>query len=348
LQESLEFMQIDVAQLFLEREEYAVVDVRTLAEYDHGHIPGAINLPLFSNEERAKVGTIYKKKNPEAAMLQGLEYVGPKMADFVRKSKKLIPGRKAIIHCWRGGKRSASMSWLLNFSGFDTKTLEGGYKAYRRHILQAFFNRKLPIILLSGYTGSGKTDILKALQYSGEQVIDLEGLAHHKGSTFGALGQEEQPQVEQFENNLYEVFSKLDFEKRVWVEGESKSIGRVFIPDGFWNQMLEAPMIDLVIPQKVRVNRLVREYADFPKEELEGAFERIQKRLGGQNLKAAREAIKSGDFFEAASIALYYYDKAYERGQSRKNRKKRFEIHIKNDLPVNSAKLLIDFAEESI
>ncbi|NJN34457.1 MAG: tRNA 2-selenouridine(34) synthase MnmH, partial [Saprospiraceae bacterium] len=135
-----------------------------------------------------------------------------------------------MLYCWRGGKRSGSMAWLLSFAGFDVATVAGGYKNYRNLVLQSFENQSLKLIILGGKTGSGKTQILKELEKKGEQIIDLEALAHHKGSAFGWIGEEKQPSSEQFENSLFEVIRKIDPTKRVWVENESRNIGTVFIP----------------------------------------------------------------------------------------------------------------------
>jgi len=271
-------------------EEVPILDVRSPGEFSHGHITGAINLPLFDDAERAEIGTLYKQESREAAIERGLAIVGPKMAGFVQQAKALTEGRHLRIHCWRGGMRSESMAWLMQTAGFTVSTLEGGYKAYRRHIL-AQLGRPFQLLILGGKTGSGKTDILKALARLGEQVIDLEGLAHHKGSAFGALGQPPQPSSEMFDNQLFDVLSSLDSSQRIWVEDESHNIGKVHISQPFWQQMKCAPVIAIEVPQGARVDRLVREYADAPDEQLAESLLRIKKRLGGQHLQAAMEAL---------------------------------------------------------
>ncbi len=296
-----------------------LIDVRTPAEFTKGHIPGAINLPLFSNEERAEVGTVYKQETPEKALLLGLDFVGGKMSRFVREAEKMAPDHQLIVHCWRGGKRSESMGWLLELAGFDVKILQGGYKAYRNFVLNSFEDIHIQLIILGGYTGSGKTEILKKLAEKGEVVLDLEGLAHHKGSSFGALGELPQPSVEQFENELLSTLQHLPKDALVWVENESRSIGRVYIPKGFWQVFQQSPLIHLDIPLETRVDRLVEEYGRFPKEALAEAFTRIRKRLGGQHLKLALDALEQGDLATAATIALRYYDKAYELTLNKKD-----------------------------
>ena len=323
-------------------------DVRTPAEYEKGHIPGALNLPLFTNEERAVVGTIYKQVDPDQAFLEGLEFVGPKMRGFVEEARKKAPSGKVALHCWRGGQRSSSMGWLLSLAGMDVQVLTGGYKAYRNYILEQFAACCPPFIIVGGPTGSGKTDVITALEKLGEQVIDLEGLAHHKGSAFGALGEAPQPSVEQFENNLFEVFRALDHRRRIWLENESRPIGRVYIPDPLWRQMVRAPLLSLEVPLEHRIGRLVEMYSGYPLEGLKDAFARISTRLGGQHYKAAIEALDTGDFAEAARIALVYYDKAYNHHTlSKRINSNIFSIPIENNSAEQTAQRLIAFAEEN-
>ena len=289
-----------------------LLDVRSPGEYAQGHIPGAVSFPLFSDEERAQVGTFYKQKGKEAAVELGLEFVGPKMADFVRRARKLAPDRRLALHCWRGGQRSGSMAWLLRQAGFEVATLEGGYKTYRRQVLEQLQDTPLRLLVVGGRTGSGKTKILHALRDLGEQIIDLESLARHKGSAFGFIGEAPQPTVEQFENDLYGAVSRLEPARRVWIENESRSIGRVFIPDGFWALMKASPLLNIEIPGEERIRNLLADYTSTDKSDLTAAFLKIDRKLGGQHLKAALEALENGDFASAARIALVYYDKTYQ------------------------------------
>jgi len=328
------------AAFFDKPESPMLLDVRTPAEYAHGHIPGAINLPLFSDEERVVVGTIYKQANPEAALLKGLDFVGGKMSNFVKQARKIAPNRQLTVHCWRGGKRSGSMAWLLGFADFEVTVLQGGYKAYRQYVLQSLAERRFEIIILGGHTGCGKTEVLHELQRQGEHIIDLEKLAHHKGSSFGALGEVPQPTVEQFENDLFDAFRKLPEGARVWIEDESQSIGRVYVPPGFWQQMNMARMIRMDMPLDLRVQKLVANYAAFPKAMLCESFERIRKRLGGQHLKAALEALEQDDFAQAAEIALRYYDKAYAATQARRASELITPLAIPFDDAAQAAQLL--------
>ena len=298
---------------WLERKETdrKLLDVRTPAEFEKGHIPGAISFPLFSNEERVEVGTLYKQVSPESAFLKGLDFVGPKMSGFIKEALKISPEKKICLHCWRGGKRSGSLSWLLSMAGFDVKIIEGGYKAYRRNARLDITEQPYQFYILGGRTGCGKTAILNAIAQK-EQTIDLERLANHKGSAFGALGEPPQPSVEQFENDLFCQLKKQDISKRIWFENESKSIGRVFIPEEFWRKMKAAPLINVERSFEERVQILVEVYAGFDAVELSESFVKITKRLGGQHVKTALEALANDDFSTAAAIALRYYDKAYQ------------------------------------
>lgn len=296
------------------RSERVVLDVRSPGEFAQGHIPGAVSFPLFNDAERAQVGTVYKQQGKEEAMLLGLKIVGPKMEKFVRDARKLAPHRRLAVHCWRGGQRSGSMAWLFRQSGFDVATLLGGYKNYRRHILESFEKVSFPMIVIGGQTGTGKTKILRTLQGLGEQVIDLEALAHHKGSAFGAIGELPQPTVEQFENDLFEAMQQLDPLRRVWLENESRSIGRVFVPEGFWRHFKSSPLFNIEVPFECRIKNLVDDYTGYSVAELEDAFCKIEKKLGGQHLKTALESLRAGDYAGAAALALRYYDKTYRFG----------------------------------
>lgn len=293
--------------------QWPVIDVRSPAEYELGHIPGAISFPLFSNEERAQVGTRYKQSGKEFALELGLDIIGPKMSAFVRQAKKIAPQRKILIHCWRGGMRSASMGWLLETAGFEVGLLQGGYKAYRHYVRESF-SKCQNLLVLGGFTGSGKTEVLKALQLQGEQVLDLEGIGNHKGSAFGAIGQEPQPTNEQFENELGKVWQTLNLTKRIWVEDESKALGTVSIPETLFQKLREAKVVRIIIPKPIRELRLVDEYASLDKEQLRSAIERIERRLGGLRTRQAIEYLEQSDFQKVAELTLHYYDKAYLLG----------------------------------
>ena len=322
-----------------------LMDVRSPAEYAQGHIPGAVNIPLFNNDERAIVGIGYKNGGREHAVQLGLEIVGSKLVDFVKQAKRLAPKKKILVHCWRGGMRSGSVAWLFETAGLKAYTLEGGYKAYRRHIREQF-SRQAKMLVLGGYTGSGKTDILRTLKKQGKQFLDIEDIARHKGSVFGPLGQEPQPTNEQFENNLADAWLKFDFLQTVWVEDESRQLGKCVLPDPLFFQLREAPLIKIIVPKPEREKRLVKEYGGFKKEELKEQLVKIRERLGGQYLKAALKTLKNGDLQTVAGLALRYYDKAYAHGASQRPLEKVFELIVKKDNPVENARKIVEFVSE--
>ena len=303
--------------LELQKKGNPVIDVRSPAEFENGHIPGAINIPLFSNEERAEVGTLYKQQGQEAAIIRGLEIVGPKMASFVRQAKALPHQDQLLVHCWRGGMRSGSFGWLLNTAGLPAATLVGGYKSYRNFLLE-FMASSFQLYILTGYTGSGKTELLQKMKAKGEQVIDLEELAKHKGSVFGGMGQIAQPSSEQFQNELFWQLMEMDPSRPIWLEDESISLGNVFIPLPLWHQLRSAPLFHIKVGKAARVHRLVKEYGQFDADMLEGAIQKLSKRLGGQHFKRALEALQENKLEEVAVILLTYYDKAYELGISKR------------------------------
>lgn len=321
-----------------------LVDVRSPAEYAKARIPGAVNIPLFDNEERKQVGIRYKQGGKENAVLLGLEYVGPKMAGFVKQAKKLVKkDKKIMVHCWRGGMRSGSMAWLFETAGLKPTVLDGGYKAYRRYIREQF-SRPAKIIVLGGYTGSGKTAILKELENLGQQFLDIEGIAHHKGSVFGPLGQHPQPSNEQFENNLADAWLKFDFSKPIWIEDESRQLGTCGIPDPLFVQMRNATVIKVVIPKAERVKRLVKEYGNFEKQLLAEQIEKIRERLGGQFANEALEALNNNGLDKVAGLTLRYYDKAYEFGISKRNPETIIKIEREKDNPAKTARELLRFS----
>lgn len=293
----------------------AVVDVRSPGEYARAHIPGAVNIPLFDNDERARVGTCYKQVGKEEAVLMGLDIVGPKLGNFVREAQGL--GRQVLVHCWRGGMRSGSMAWLFETAGLQVSTLKGGYKAYRAYVGEAWQGSQ-PIVVLGGLTGSGKTPTLRALAELGEQVIDLEALACHRGSAFGMLGQAPQPSSEMFENLLFEEWQRLDPTRPVWLEDESRMIGSCYLPEQLWRRMQDAPLVYLEVPLEARVEELVKDYGQYPRALLAEALGRIKKRLGGQHYQAALDDLERGDYALVARRSLVYYDKSYQLGLSKK------------------------------
>ena len=355
---------------FLElADQYPVIDVRSPAEYNHAQIPGAYSLPLFNDEERKIVGTTYKQQSREAAIKSGLDFFGVKTKKMVEDVEAIISNRQqainkdqmpiahcVLIHCWRGGMRSAAVAWLLDMYGFKIFTLAGGYKAFRKWVLKQF-DEEYSLKILGGYTGSGKTLILQELKRKGYSVIDLENLANHKGSAFGAIGEKPQPTQEMFENLLALKLNKAGSKKNevreaneinltsyslphtspIWLEDESQRIGKLIIPNSFWKKMRTGPVYFLDIPFEERLNYLVATYGNFDKEKLAEAIERIQKRLGGLETKNAISFLSENNIRECFSILLKYYDKLYLKGlHNRKNYESLLNIILCSSVNTNS------------
>ena len=309
----------ELTRAFIDSHDVPTIDVRSPKEFARGHIPGAKSVPLFDNAERAEIGTMYSRVGRAAAISRGLEIAESKSGELIESVRSLVSGKDLIVHCWRGGMRSGGFAWLMEQAGFSPRLLGGGYRAFRRAAKRCFAEPRR-MIILEGHTGAGKTQLLGKLCEAGEQVIDLEGLAGHRGSVFGGIGRPPQPTVEQFENELFLLLRNLDPQNVVWIEAESKAIGGVYIPDPVWNQMLVAPTIFVEVDRTKRVQFLVQEYGELPIEELAEAVTKIKKRLGGDRLRAALQALGQQDLETFASIALEHYDKAYRSTMKKRPR----------------------------
>ncbi len=342
--------KITIEEFLQLAKQHPVLDVRSPGEYTHAHMPGAVSLPLFTDEERKVVGTAYKQQSKQEAIKIGLDYFGLKMKTMVEMVESIIGNmqlsinkkRKAtkqedtlpvanclLVHCWRGGMRSAGVAWLLDLYGFKVYTLAGGYKAYRKWV-QAQFEKEYPFKIIGGYTGSGKTLVLSELSKQNKAIIDLEALANHKGSAFGALGEAPQPKQEMFENLLAVKLSEISEYLKAspsgegldgaYIEDESQRIGNLQIPMPLWYTMRKSPVYFLDIPFEERLNYLTEEYGKFEKEKLVNAIIRIQKRLGGLDTKNAVNYLLENNHKECFRILLTYYDKYYLKGlQNREN-----------------------------
>ena len=338
--------KINIQEFLLLAKQYPVLDVRSPGEYAHAHIPASHSLPLFTDEERKQVGTAYKQQSREAAIKIGLDYFGVKMRKMVEEVESLIAarcllaekmqhpnneqqatGNTVLIHCWRGGMRSAAVAWLLDMYGFKVYLLAGGYKAYRKWVL-AQFEKEYNFNIIGGYTGSGKTLLLHELKDQQKMIIDLEGLANHKGSAFGTLEGILQPGQEMFENLLGEALyvagcsleekdSSTNKEQRptdIFLEDESQRIGNLQIPMAFWRNMRKSPVFFMDIPFEERLVYITEEYGKLKKEAIKEAILRIQKRLGGLETKNALNFLEAVNMKECFRILLTYYDKWYHKG----------------------------------
>lgn len=338
---------IDASRIY-EYSDLPLIDVRTPAEYSLAHIPGAVNIPLFDDNERAEVGTRYHDAGKEAGFLLGLEIIGPKLSSYIKKVNTIfLPHTPLLLYCWRGGMRSNSMAWLFEQAGHESIVINGGYKAFRGYIREKITNG-FNYRIVGGMTGAGKTETLRHMKEKGAQVLDLEGLANHKGSVFGHLGQNEQPNNEEFEILLWEDLRKMDPAKPVFLEDESRSIGRVSIPEPLYIRMQLSLMFLLEVSTSVRINRLVAEYGVYSHEELIDNIYKLSKYIGGDTLKSAINAVKENNLSRAVELLLPYYDKKYQSSMSKTA--DRFIVPIEK-CTMNSeenAKLLIQKARLSM
>ncbi len=318
-------IKTDIDEFLALAKQHPVLDVRSPGEYTHAHLPGAYSLPLFSDEERKVVGTAYKQESRETAIKIGLDFFGVKMRKMVEEAEAIIanhktkktpadtPANSILVHCWRGGMRSAGVAWLLDLYGFKVYTLVGGYKAFRNWALQQF-SKPYTFNIIGGYTGSGKTHVLHELAKARQPIIDLEGIAHHKGSAFGALGQPAQPSQEMFENllaiELNRAFASTQ-DKPVWLEDESRRIGNINLPEALWNTMRKCPVFFMDIPVESRLDFIVKEYGKFKTDDLMATIVRIRKRLGSLATKQAINHLLENNQKECFRILLAYYDKYY-------------------------------------
>ncbi len=319
-----------------------VADVRTPAEFAQAHIPGAVNLPLFTNEERVQVGTTYKQVGKEAAILLGFDLTGNKWSGFIRQALEFAPDKKIALHCWRGGMRSGAMAWALNLYGFDVYLLQGGYKTFRRWALRQF-DKKYQLQVVGGMTGTGKTKVLRQLRTMGQPVIDLEDIAQHQGSAYGSLNKLVQPSQEHFENILAFQLNRLSAEK-IWVEDESISLGKRYIPRPFWQQIQEAVLFDLRIQPELRLQNLVDEYGSLDKEFLIECTQRIRKRLGPDQTKKAILAIEEDRMDDFVKHVVVYYDKTYKNGIASRLQSLVVPVLLNNQNIIEDATVLLNSA----
>ncbi|HSU28614.1 MAG TPA: tRNA 2-selenouridine(34) synthase MnmH [Chitinophagaceae bacterium] len=367
--------KINIERFLALAKVHPVIDVRSPGEYNHAHIPGAFNLPLFTDEERKVVGTAYKQEGREKAIKIGLDYFGPKMNKMIEDVQSAILNQQSaksnrqnakpddaqlpiadciLLYCWRGGMRSAGVAWLLDLYGCKVYTLLGGYKKFRNHVLGTF-KSPFQFNILGGYTGSGKTEVLKKLREDGAFVVDLEAIANHKGSAFGNIGLPPQPSQEMFENLLYHELRALSDQSNteisitpfrglggIWLEDESQRIGLVNIPNDIWNQMRQSALYFLEIPFEERLKYIISEYGSLDREKMTDAIKRIREKLGGLNAKNAIEFLQWGDIEGCFRILLAYYDKYYLKALHNRESLDAllYRIDCKSVTPENARKLV--------
>ena len=320
-----QYKDIKIDNYLGNRDKYLLIDVRSPLEFQEDHIEGAINIPLLDNNEIKIIGTIFKEEGMRSAKEKARQLVFPKLSQKLEAIHKAIDqtNKKCLVYCFRGGDRSKIIATLLAFERGSIYRLEGGYKSFRKEVVRFFNEEEMPsFYVLYGLTGAGKTDILLALEKEGLPVIDLEGLAKHRGSVFGHIGLNKQPTQKRFETLLY--FKLIDKKKFYIVEGESNKIGRISIPCSFYNQLLDGKPYLINCSINERVKRLNKEYAshfESDKEIINEALNYLTIRLGKNTIKEIQTLLVNKEVKEAIKrLLLEYYDVLYE-----KNRKKEKE-----------------------
>lgn len=302
----------------------AIIDVRSPSEFAEDHIPGAINLPVLDDAERAEIGTIYVRQSKFLARRLGAAKVARNIAAHLDGALKDRDGSfRPLVHCWRGGQRSGAMVAVMDQIGWPVTVLDGGYMTWRRKVQAALYGAPtLSIVLLDGGTGSGKTALLPRLAERGVQTLDLEGLAGHRGSLFGATGRA-QPSQKLFESRLFEAFERLDPTRSVVVEAESSRIGARTLPPALWSAMGRASVVEVSAPVEARAAFSARVYADIAADvpALETALGRLPPHHSKETVAGWKAMARAGLTVElAAALIADHYDPAYRRMSARRDR----------------------------
>ncbi len=297
-------------------DSHCIVDARTPLEFAEDHLPGAINVPLLSNEERVEIGTLYKQQGAHIARIRGLELTAGRFPQIVAEIAAAASGRPILVYCWRGGLRSKTIAAILDLTGFPVQQLVGGYKAFRHQVSACFdnFTPLAPLVVLHGMTGIGKTTLLTLLSQRGEAVIDLEGVACHRGSAFGSLGLSQDHLTQKhFETLLWEAFRKLPPGKTIYLEGESRRIGKMTLPGNLYEVMADSVKVWCTASLATRVGRLTDEYGLREYEEgLTEALQKIKKRLGGDKYLEIAGYLERWEMEPfMTELIVSYYDKLY-------------------------------------
>jgi tRNA 2-selenouridine synthase len=335
---------IDKADLASRSRFDAIIDVRSPAEFAEDHVPGAINLPVLDDEERARVGTIYVQESRFKARRVGAALVARNIARHLETALEGKPGAFApLVYCWRGGMRSNAMATVLSQVGWRTSVLAGGYRTWRRHVTEMLYGAPPPLrlTLLDGDTGSGKTAILHLLAARGVQAVDLEALAAHRGSLLGALPGRPQPSQKMFESRLLAALEGLDPARTVLVEAESSKIGERMVPPALWAAMARAPRIELSAPPEARARYLAEAYRDVVADRagLEAAMARLPERPGRKRLEAWRGLVEAGELETfALELIQVHYDPAYRRSRRKQERPQMAVVELPRLTPADLAR----------
>ena len=296
-------------------DSHCIVDARTPLEFSEDHLPGAINIPLLTTEERVEIGTIHKQIGPQQARIRGLELTCGRFAAMVHEIAENAAGRPVLVYCWRGGLRSRSIAILLKATGYPVFQLKGGYKAFREQVIGFFdaFVPPAPLLVLHGMTGIGKTTFINALNRNNWTVIDLEGLACHRGSAFGGVGLDQSLSQTRFDTLLWNAFRLAPEGRPIVLEGESQRIGSISLPGKVYEVMTAGHKIWCKASLETRISRLAAEYAhEEYREAMAASLERIKKKLGGQRHAELAELLAAWDIRGLAKgLIEHYYDKLY-------------------------------------
>lgn len=331
------------------QQQVTYVDVRTPKEFEHFHIPGALHLPLFSTEEHARIGTVYRQQGKEAAKQIGLNLFSKKLPHLYQQFKSIKyehKGKLLVVYCWRGGMRSRSIVSVMSTLGIPVLQLQEGIRAYRRWIVQGLAEeakKNKPYIVLDGYTGTGKTHILHHLAQEGYPVLDLEGLAHHRGSVFGHIGQRPRNQ-KQFECALWDRIQKIQDAPYYLIEAESARIGNVHLPDAVLRGKREGIRIQIEAPLEFRIRTICQTYLlDRHYEQFVKAFSTIEKRLPSKAAQEIRTALARRDAAKVVQMLLHhYYDPRYDYA-AQKQKPPAYSLHVQSLTDgVNKVKKTID------
>ncbi len=324
-----------------------LIDTRTPEEFAEATIPGAVNVPLFSNEERARVGRVYHREGAATARLLSVDLVAPRIPALVRDVMRYCGDDRtsAIVFCWRGGERSRAVATFLRLAGIPARQLEGGHKAFRAHVRQFYEKRQWGrLLVLRGLTGVGKTRFLLKLRECGHPVIDLEGLANHRGSAFGALGCAPQPSQKMFEALLWDELRHIGLSQYALAEGESRNIGKCRLPAEVYASLQEETSLWLHASAEMRVKRLLEDYpaVEQCREQFRGPIQALRRRLGGERVERLLALLDRGDWESLAhDLMLYYYDPLYRHTLPQR----RIEIDVEEE---QSALPLIENAIEAV
>jgi tRNA 2-selenouridine synthase len=304
-----------------------IIDVRSPAEFAEDHVPGAINLPVLTNEQRAEVGTLYIQKSKFVAKRLGAAYVSGNISLHLAGPLSDRPAAyQPLVYCWRGGQRSNAMATVLSQVGWRVGLLRGGYKTYRGQVVQALYGSGTPLrmVLLDGPTGAGKTDMLDLLAQRGAQILDLEGLAAHRGSLFGDIAGKPQPMQKMFESRLVAALDALDPTRPIVVEAESSRIGDLKLPPRLWRAMCEAPGVELQAPLELRARRIAATYGDMldQPEALVALIDRLPRHHSREQRGLWADMARAGDALALArELIEAHYDPSYRRSSAEHERR---------------------------